>query len=309
MSNGEPRFRVSPDGWKLIGSGSLIAAAICLAGLAAVLALTDSDALATIALVLAITAFIVQIIVTVIQNAASREAEAASRELNSETNQVLQEIKATSAANQKILAEQFNSLLEALISGHAPGGNASDKARRDARPKADEAPPEQSDSMAQLRLPASSWLRNASPTPSDEDSRILDRIRSWPDEEEGLALADTLRSLSPQASASLQRLIDDEISSRQLGGWVGLGKGGPALSASGDRELADKGLAEEDVHGSTPILRLTEEGREVGRLLSARGSPPPRLANVLGITTEDEQVPTKSGAEMHTNGGAETEPG
>src|SRR4051812_48382734 len=115
----KPKFEVSQDGWKLLGAGGMAVGAICLVGIVAVISLRHSDALASIALVLAIAAFIVQIVVSSLQNAASRAAEAATRGLNFETNKALEQIKANAAANQAILARQFDTLLDALVKGRA----------------------------------------------------------------------------------------------------------------------------------------------------------------------------------------------
>src|SRR4051812_9323553 len=95
-----PHIALSTDGWRAVGVGSAIFSAVCLIGLVAAIALKRADALADIALVLAIAAFVVQIIVSALQNAASRAAVSESHRLNYETNKALEQIKASAAASQ-----------------------------------------------------------------------------------------------------------------------------------------------------------------------------------------------------------------
>src|SRR4051794_30184839 len=82
----QPAFLLSKAGWRVIGVAGAIFGSICLIGLVAAIALKHADALADIALVLAIAAFVTQIIVSSLQNAASRAAAAESHRLNFETN-------------------------------------------------------------------------------------------------------------------------------------------------------------------------------------------------------------------------------
>ena len=201
-----PKIDVSPAGWRLLGSTAVIFGAVCLVGLVAVVGLKKSDALASVALVLAIAAFVVQIIVSTLQNSASRAAEAATRGLNFETNKVLEQIKSSAAANQEILARQFDTLLDALVKARAET-RSKEKSESDESPNFPEAPPAD---FRNLRV-------GGRLGPSPEDERIIDLLQSFPGEKEAAPLLKTFADLSGNAIAMIDRYARDEIRSRELG--------------------------------------------------------------------------------------------
>jgi hypothetical protein len=271
----QKKIDIAPDGWKVLGVGSVIFSTICLIGVVAVVSLKSADELASVALVLAIAAFVVQIIVSALQNAASRSAESASQRLNSETNTVLEQIKASAVANQDILARQFDTLLDALIQrGRSKDddsdGSASESDFIQGRPAVDR--------VENQWVP--SLLR--SDRPSGEDERMIQHLRSFPSEEDARRLLPRLQALSPTAVAMLDRYARDEITSRQSGREVGLLRSTAPLASANFDELRTAGLVEVD-GDDDQNSRLTDEGREVVRLLKARDVPPPAIAEAFGI--------------------------
>jgi hypothetical protein len=263
-----PKLDVSPEGWKVLGWAGMTFGAVCLVGLIAVVALKHSDALASIALVLAIAAFIVQIIVSALQNAASRAAEAASRGLNFETNKALEQIKANAAANQEILARQFDTLLDALVKGRDAGlGQKSET---------------NGGSSSQPEAPTDfrSLGRRVSLGPSQSDMRILEMLRSFPDDEEARQLLKHFDRLSPAAAALLDRYAEDELQSREAGAEPGLAASEAPVVSKARATLLDESLLESR---GDEYFSLTDQGRQVARLLRATGDPPPSVAEAFGL--------------------------
>jgi hypothetical protein len=270
----EPRIKVAPAGWTIIGSMGAILGIACLVGIIAVLALKESNTLADIALVMAIIAFIVQLVLSAIQNAITQTATRENQQLNYETSKILEEIKANAAANQSILARQFDTLLNALIRTGSTGPDQKTSADGDTD---DESPTSRQEFLSRpLAWPT---LRGFGTSPVPEEERVINEIRSWPDEDKGIGYAEILDTLSPGAIAMLERYARDEITSRENGYAVGLQMAGTPLAESNYGELSEAGLVEE----SDGMGRLTDLGRQVVRLLKAQDTPPPRLAQRLKI--------------------------
>lgn len=246
-------FSASHAGWRLIGIAGALFGLICVVGLIAAIALKNADALADIALVLAIAAFLVQMVVSAMQNSSSRQSAAESQRLNFETNAALEEIKASAKASQEVLSSQFDSLLQALI--RRDGGGKGGKGGEDGP------------NLAAYDLAR----RNLRTNGSAEDLRAISELQSWPAEEHGVPALLTLRSLTPNAVASLERFRRDEISSRQSGALVGLPRNESPVGNVYSDELLRKGLIEED---GEHMGRLTESGKYVARLLRPDGDPP-----------------------------------
>ena len=85
-----------------------------------------------------------------------------------------------------------------------------------------------------------------------------------------------LLALPTATQDALKKLAQDEYDSRMNANWVGLHTGD--FSDEVARELVSKGLAENamdpDEEDPTPILRLTDAGRELGRFHTAKGDVP-----------------------------------
>ncbi len=120
-----PRVQVNrPALWTLATCGVIVG----FAALAAVGALTtlgpgddsgQDDPLTALALLLAILAFVVQIFVYAFQTGQSNAATRRREELNTETRGALNEIRANSAATQKVLFSQFDRLLDYVVGPEA----------------------------------------------------------------------------------------------------------------------------------------------------------------------------------------------
>jgi hypothetical protein len=263
-----PKFHVSPAGWKVLGAAGITFGAVCFVGIVAVVALKKGDALASIALVLAIGAFIVQIVVSALQNSASRAAEAASRGLNFETNKVLEQIKASAAANQEILARQFDTLLDALVKGRT-------SSELGQKSESDESTAPDRERPIDLREFVPRFIG-----PSEEDQRIIEMLRTFPDEEEAKPLLDRLERLPANAVAMLDRYARDELKSRKMGAVPGLTATDSPVPNSARKKLLDEDLLSD--HGDG-YYGLTDQGLQLARLLKGRDAPPPNVAAALGV--------------------------
>lgn len=267
----EPRVQVNAGGWQLIGASGLLFGVACLLGVAAVLALSNTDTLAAVALVLAIVSFVIQIVATILGHAAARGADAEARRLNFETDKVLEEVKSNAAANQSILARQFDTLLDALIK-RGPGVSGMEE----------EAGSEEETKRADLPAPIDfrNFTAGLSGTPSAGDIRIAKEMRSFPSEEEAAPLVHKFIALPPVAIATLDRYARNEVSSRNTGTEPGLRAVDSPANERARSILVDSGLLKKLGDGR---YALTEEGRQVARFVSGRGEPPPNVAKALGI--------------------------
>jgi hypothetical protein len=251
--------------------------------LVVVTAINDEDALATVALALAILAFSVQLIVYVAQQNLASEQGRRNEELYGSMQSVLAELREKAAGTQADVRAINERMLEALLSknlAQLPGVQvdsariASRVARETARAEEDRDP---------SNFPAADELiwprRRASP----EDQQLIELLRSYPAPDEVGDSLEVLQSLSDPDRIFLKGFGNDEISARQPDSMFD--PSWPMAVAGG---LESIGLVEplpsDQQHpDSAPIGRLTEEGRQVARLLTAQGDPPPYLPGLEEI--------------------------
>lgn len=281
----KPQIALNKAAWRAFAIVTVVATLGLIGALVAMTSLgkgpdkTQQDPLTTLALVLAILAFLVQIFVYVFQTNASNSATRRAEEINLDTRNLLTEIQTTSQATQKVLFAQFDRLLDYVVEGSA----TTEEGQGDLSEETEEI----SSITEAVRGPASStpeeWRamadylsRSLRPTPrpsfqpstrSDEDQRIHDYLRAWPDREEAKAVVDQLESLSPIALTLLKRFVDREIVQRFRGEQVGLR---PTALPSARQELIDAGFLTEVEDGHA----LTEDGRRVARLIAAPKARP-----------------------------------
>ena len=210
--------------WRVLAFASLIVAVVAVTTATIVLGLNDVDALASIALSLAILSFVIQLILFVLQANTSNQQLLQSQQLNSETQKLLEEVRVRATSTQDLLSGQFNTLLEHALGGVADkaeaktGIDASDlqAIMREAvfaarQQPAVPMPP------AQSRSPRVASRR--SPTP--DDIAILARLESRPtDNERDAALAE-IRTLPLAALREFVKYVEDEFESRKNGTIVG----------------------------------------------------------------------------------------
>lgn len=242
---------------------------------------TQADGLTTLALVLAVLAFLVQIFVYVFQTNASNAAVQRSDALTRRTQALLDEIRATSRSTERVLAAQFDRLLDYVVADRRPGvREATDQAADDSSSDEPQEPPATSDPQSQAM---SEWLY-AAPRPrffgdpppgrsaSQEDQRVAAYLRAWPDRDEAAELIPRLRSLSPLALTKLKRYVDTEIRQRREGRPVGLTKADDGSISASSAQLIDAGL----VRDAGDRFTLTDQGRQVARLIATpKGGPTP----------------------------------
>ena len=101
------------------------------------------------------------------------------------------------------------------------------------------------------------------------------------DEQKLNELVGILAALSPAARRDLEMLGKDEVSSLRNGRYVGL----EADGSPSELELLQAGLAEQferrSSSGTDKIVRLTDAGRQVTRLLTANGEVPAVVSAAL----------------------------
>jgi len=248
--------------WPQLATAASILATGSLASLIIVLALKDTDALATVALSLAIVTFITQILVFVAQTWTTSQ-------LNAETRGFLQELQTSAHGTEKALNAQVDKLTDHLLHSFesarkredlSAGPGLRERVREDVAEALSVTRPLVTDVAASdSRVGA-----------SREDRRIAEELITFPAEEEGVELLKALRSLSPITVANLRAFAEDERVSRQLGGEPGLHL---ASDHPFSKEAIEAGLLEYDP-SDHEWARLTEKGRQIARLFLGLGDPP-----------------------------------
>jgi hypothetical protein len=253
----------------------------CLVVLVISTTIDNADSLATVALALAILAFTMQLIVFVAEEAAGREQSRRNEELHGLMRGVLAEIREKASGTQADVRMINEKLLESFLAKSlsdakaAPGGiNYEQLAGEVSAVLQLEQPAFQDAATRQAPAPT---LPYPPRRPTPDDAQILAQLETYPRPDE---VGQTLKILQSLASKSRRRLCqfgEDELRSRTPGSPYD-----PGLSDLYTEELTERGLIEPvdgyvtSVDGS-PIMHLTDLGRETARLLTARGKPPAYL--------------------------------
>ena len=254
-------FRI---GWRPVAGVSFVVTVAAMATLTIVATNQSADALATIALYLAILSFVVQILVFIGQSWTTLQQSAQSQALNAETQKLLTEISTRAGSTENLMGGHFTTLLDAFVIAQ----------------KSDD--PRAALEAARLRQGDG---QTVAVFRREEDRRAFSALTSFPDEERGRELLRAYGSLTPWALITLQSYVDDEIRSRIQGVPAGLylKEGG----APGTEHLIRRGMLEEiptpfkgDPSGHR-YARLTEHGRDVGRLLAGQGPMPDYLREAI----------------------------
>lgn len=289
--------------------------AASLTALAVVASVEGAEALATIALVLAIVAFTIQIFLFVVQSQAASEQRVRSEQLNTQTQALLVEVRATAQATQAMLSQQFNQLLQAFVTGAAqtaeetkfdpasferrllanirtaaqpPGTGAASQAGGQATGTdgPERAIERVGPSRAQRERVARLRTRNERP----------ERLKTFPSDEDGRSAADLLRNLQPNERKRLRQLAEDEITATEAGAYVGLSKR-PEDDSLRERSLVTSARVNTG-EGLTVVTRLTDEGVAAARLLTAVGEIPTWARDVIDADepeappwSDDDDIP------------------
>ena len=269
-----------------------------------------AEALATIALVLAIVAFTIQIFLFVVQSQAATEQRVRSEQLNTQTQALLVEVRATAQATQAMLSQQFNQLLQAFVTGAAQTAEETkfDPASFERRLLANirtAAQPSGTGTGARrvVKLPAPTAQRGRSSVRALLDPKGSgpgqlrtrnerpQRLRTFPSDEDGHSAADLLRKLKPDERKRLKQLAEDELHATKIGAYVGIA---PADEDDPLREANLVTSARVDIGGgSTVVTRLTDKGVSAARLLTALGEIPAWARDL--IDAEDPEGPPWAG--------------
>lgn len=259
---------------KSVAVGSFMVTLASLATLVTVVSVKNVDTLSTVALVLAVLAFVVQLIVFVVQSAAADAQHRNAQELHAAMMATLSQIQERTHGTQASVERINSRLLDAAL------GKASSEGFELGTPEYAEVvartlstanassvnrdPSTGPDSDEPRRTP----IRSNYPPPmaKEEAEPLHQEMTTWPSPAEMPAILKDLSSLSNHAQQVLLRLADDLARCTRPGSPIGPG----AHSLS--KELRDEGLVRKIPGWKLDIL--TEEGRRIGRVLSAYGPPP-----------------------------------
>jgi hypothetical protein len=262
----KPSFSGPHITWPQIAATATVLAIGGLTGLVIVAALKQDDALATVALSLAIITFVTQILVFIAQTWTTSQ-------LNAETRGFLEQLKTSTHGTEKAVNTQVDKLTNHLISTFESlrkrdyGSGDSDLRESVREEVADVLSSTQNVSIQTVSGSSVASISSA-------NERVIDELLSWPNEEEGQEYLRLLRTLSPIAVANIRMLADDELRSRQAGTEPGLPV---AADHPFSEEIIGAGLAEYVPSPENPTdqwVRLTNMGRQVARLMMGAENPP-----------------------------------
>jgi hypothetical protein len=260
--------------WRTVAWVSASAAVGSLASLVVVATTNGSNALATVALALAVLSFLIQIIVFLGQSAIQGSQTMRNEQIFGATLKLLAEIQSTANTTQEALREQKEVLLPALLEKQA----------------LQTGPPPGQTTPA---VPPSEPANLSYPPPIRDRPEITSRLDLLttlpPDREIAERDAKLIHELSPITVDTLRRLGRDEMSS-----LMSPGNFGPGLyrHLSGTQEALSRGLVREidppmydPSDPSYRVFQLTPDGRELARYW-ASWHPRPDYYRDLELPTE-----------------------
>lgn len=260
-----------------------VTALTCLAALVVVATIDKASALSTVALTLAILAFVVQILVFIVQSASASQQMAQAQELHGRMQYLLGTIGEQTANTQAVVSKIDDHLLEAALGkalreAEISGSERGD--RVDVRSVAADAARSVREAAETPGNPAEeSEARWPPPPPPDVRRKRLEELSSFPADTQQLhkALAsltdiETGSGLPGTYGAMVKVLGRDERDSLSAP-FVG-----PGLTYNSAMDaLIRVGLAERLQPPLRHIVRLTDDGRLVARVLLSDDDPPPGL--------------------------------
>jgi hypothetical protein len=277
--------------WRVVALASLLFNLAAIVTVATVAAVTDADALSTVALALAIIAFTCQLIIYSVQTWQSGEQLRQARDLNARTTTILTEVRTRIEGTHQMVSVQHQELL------HLAALKARSNLRKDAA--------DSTDDRVSVTL-AEAAVHSVAVAAGTEDAPIVDGrpevVRrsprwtypiEWPSPAVAERLLGVLRTMDLDETSLIFALSDD-IDSDEAGGDPGL-----TYRQNLDSPLVDAGLLTvrqraDAVGGLRDVAVLTDDGRAAGRLLLAPLPAPPYLAE-----HEDEIVRMRERIDEH----------
>ena len=243
--------------WRRVAVGSGVLTVAAVGALVVVAAVSDTEALTTIALSLAILSFVIQLIVFISQASTANQALLRSEQINSDTRALLSQLKTSSEGTSALVQTQFDKVLDIAL------GSPSDKTGSEAeiRERLEQSFREVAQASQSLAGPA-----QARPARLALQRRAAN-IASPPSKEEAESVAEVVRELTSVDVPRLLSLLDDEVTSTRAGVYVGL------VPEPWADHFKKKGLIEivHEPEVADSVMRLTDRGRMTARLLGALG--------------------------------------
>lgn len=260
---------------KSVAVVSALVAMGSLAALSIVVSVKDVDILSTVALALAILAFVVQIIVYVVQSASASQQLADARYLHGEMMSVLAELQTRSAGTQRSIESLQDQMINDLrrkaagpdaepLDAHAVTAVAVEAARSrlSGADNADIA-------IARSQLDEATTEYPGGPD-AETAAAIVQELTTWPSVKEmEEKIAPLFESKDDHFLNALRWVVTDArnfVSSQSIGPGVDIAN--PSIAA-----LVEEGLAEK-IPG-WKLATASARGRDVGRVFTAPGPPPP----------------------------------
>jgi hypothetical protein len=265
--------------WKSVALVALALAVSSIAGIVIVATVKGADALATVALSLAVLAFVIQIVVFIAQTWTSGQQALQSEQINTSTRALLAELQESARGTNRLLTNQFDKILERLLHVTEREIGKSLPPAQAVRVTEDVTRAIRRDIEPALRsLRSGDWVRPA----SDDDPDIERLLTTYPTEEEAAVDREAFASLTNEAQVDLQILARDELACLYGKGYPGQYQ--KDLQEPAVRELLAKGMVERaDPPAITrglvdsQYIRLTEYGRRMARWRTGAGPRPEYL--------------------------------
>lgn len=247
--------RSSRRWWQRIEVWGVVVAVSAAAALIVVISTRDVDALAAIALALAVFTFISQVILMIADLNESNRRDRDVMSVNSQTRELLARIEGQTSSTERLVHEQFGKVVDQLIIV--------------AKPLADQPETEEN---AQI-VAALETLRTQAVAPIYDQAQGATHsyiVTTWPNEMTVAQLVGGgIRDLDELAYPLLDILAMDVISAYQRKQPEGRVLNMPQYAGAA-RELIEKGYARED----GVALILTMKGLQAASLINKQGSPP-----------------------------------
>jgi hypothetical protein len=255
----------------------------CLGVLVVVTAIDSVDALSTVALALAILAFSVQLIVFAAQQNLASEQARRNEELYGSMQGVLAEVREKAAGTQEDVRTINEKMLGAILSKTLVEGSRGpvDYSQLATQVAREASAAEQTSGLPDLSEVI--WPRRKV---SAEDQPHRELLETFPPEDEASDLLAHLMTVPPIDRMSLKAFGEDELRALSPDSPFN-----PSLPLNIAYSLPAMGLvepypAEEQPAGGPVIMRLTDDGRNLARLLTADEPIPSYLAPLRGIRDE-----------------------
>lgn len=262
--------------WRVVAIVALVLVVAILVALIVFIGVDEEDALAIVALSLAILSFGAQLITFIAQYSAAKQQLVDSERINTETTGLLSDMRATTQALLTTFGRHSDKLLDLLAKVKWGPSETSDE-ESGGSPRSE--PVSVEDVLSEyLSREKALLLQPAEPPLSPSDQLTLEKLTTYPPEEEGREALRVLGELPPITAAQLANRARNDI--------VRLRAGKPRRPWYSTRNspitdfLLSKGLLELVPPPADAKLRakrwtwLTPTGIELARLVTSEETPP-----------------------------------